>query len=129
MTRVRVLVVRCSLLSSVVLAAGCTYWGHRRVDELIPVNPHNPVLIWSRGGVEKWYGVVITQDSVSGVQYEMTLKCTRCRRSIPRVQVDSMTLYYHTLPETVAKVVGALAALTLAEAVVCYLVAPGDSQC
>jgi hypothetical protein len=122
------LMVRCSLLASVLLA-GCTYWGRRRVDEPTPVNPQNPVFIWSRRGVEKWHGVVITQDSVSGIPYETTLKCTRCRRSIPRVQVDSMKLYYHTLPEYVVVTVGAVAVLTLAEAAVCTVVAPRDPQC
>ncbi len=62
--------VRCSLLASVLLAAGCfNYWGRRRVDQPTPVKPYQPVWIWSGGQVKKWHAVVITQDSVSGIPY------------------------------------------------------------
>ena len=122
--------VRCSLLASVLLAAGCSnYWGRRRVDQPIPVKPHQPVWIWSGGQVNKWHAVVITQDSVSGIPYRMSLKCDSCRRSLPRTQVDSMKLGYHTVPEYVIDGTGILAVLTLAEAAVCAVVAPRDPQC
>ena len=99
------------------------------MDEPTPVNPHDPVFIWHRGGVEKWHGVVITQDSVSGIPFETTLKCTLCRRSIPRVRVDSMKLYYHTLAENVTMLVGAVTVVTLVDGVVCYLMDRGNPQC
>ena len=122
--------VRCSLLASVLLAAGCSnYWGRRRVDQPIPVKPHQPVWIWSGGQVNKWHAVVITQDSVSGIPYRMSLKCDSCRRSLPRTQVDSMKLGYHTVPEYVIEGAGIVAVLTLAEAAVCAVVAPRDPQC
>src|SRR5512135_1692237 len=106
--------VSCSLratrssLAFVLLAAGCwsSYWGQRPLDQPIRVDPDDPVLIWRSSGVEKWHAVVITQDSVSGIPYEAPLKCALCRRSIPRVQVDSMKLYYRTLAENVTDVVG-----------------------
>ena len=41
----------------------------------------------------------ISQDSVSGIPYRMSLKCDSCRRSMPRGQVDSMKLGYHTVAE------------------------------
>jgi len=47
------------------------------------------VWIWTKGGVEKWHWLVITQDSVSGVPWKSDW-CLMCRRSIPRVQVDSI---------------------------------------
>ena len=122
--------VRCSLLASVLLAAGCSnYWGRRRVDQPTPVKPHQPVWIWSGGQVNKWHAVVITQDSVSGIPYRMSLKCDSCRRSLPRTQVDSMKLGYHTVPEYVIEGTGIVAVLTLAEAAVCAVVAPRDPQC
>ena len=122
--------VRCSLLASVLLAAGCSnYWGRRRVDQPIPVKPHQPVWIWSGGQVNKWHAVVITQDSVSGIPYRMSLKCDSCRRSLPRTQVDSMKLGYHTVPEYVIEGTGIVAVLTVAEAAVCAVVAPRDPQC
>ncbi len=113
MKRVRVLVVRCSLLASVLLAVGCTYWGRRRVDEPTPVKPHNPVWIWSGGRAEKWHGVTITQDSISGIPYGTSLECCSCRRSIPRTQVDSMNLGYRTVAEKVTDVVGLVILLIL----------------
>jgi len=122
--------VRCSLLAAVLLAAGCSsYWGRRRVDQPTPVKPHQPVWIWSGGQVKKWHAVVITQDSVSGIPYSVPLKCYGCRRSMPRTQVDSMKLGYHTVPEYVIQGTGIFAALTLAEAAVCAVVLPRDPQC
>ena len=96
---VRVLTLRYSRLALVLLAAGCFYWGRRRVQEPTPVKPHAPVWIWSGGNVMKWHAVVISQDSVSGIPYRTSLKCDSCRRSMPRGQVDSMKLGYHTVAE------------------------------
>ncbi len=70
---VRGSIVRCSLLASVLLAAGCTHWGRRRVDQPTPVKPHAPVWIWSGDSVMKWHAVVITQDSVLGIPYRKSL--------------------------------------------------------
>jgi hypothetical protein len=122
------LIVRWALLASVLVAAGCSNWGRRRVDQPTPINPHDPVWIWTRGGVEKWRAVVITHDSVSGIPFEFR-ECTMCRRSIPRVQVDSMVHGYHTLAEGVTDIVGMAAVVTLGDFVVCYLLDPHDHQC
>jgi len=122
--------VRCSLLASILLAAGCSkYWGRRRVDQPTPIDPGDPVWIWTKGGVEKWRAVVITQDSVSGIPFETSRKCVVCRRSIPRAQVDSMKHGYRTLAQNVTEVLGVVAVLTIGEAAVCYLVVRNDSQC
>jgi len=119
-----------SRLAVVLLAAGCSgYWGRRPVDQPTPVGRHNPVWIWRSGEVMKWHAVVITQDSVSGIPYQMSVKCDSCRRSLARTQVDSMKLGYRTLPENLTIVLGGVAVLTLAEAAVCTLVAPRDRQC
>jgi hypothetical protein len=69
--------------------------------------------------------VVITQDSVSGIPYETSLRCEReirrtagaanCRRFILRTEVDSMKLGYTTLAENVTDVVGPTALIILAE--------------
>ncbi len=62
------LVTRCLSIALVLLIAGCAgYWGKRPLDQPTPLNPRNPVWIWTRGGVEKWHEVVITPDSVSGI--------------------------------------------------------------
>ena len=93
MMRVRVLSAGCLFLA--VLAAGCsTYWAQRPLDPLTPVERTHPVWIWSGGAVHKWYGVLLTQDSVSGIPFEVPLTCDSCRRSLPRTQVDSMRVSY-----------------------------------
>src|SRR5438876_4234291 len=108
--------VRYSLLASVVLAAGCSnYWGRRPVDQPTPIHSGDPVWIWTKRGVEKWRAVVITQDSVSGIPFETSRKCVVCRRSIPRVQVDSMKHGYRTLAQTVTEVVGVPTLLLVGE--------------
>ena len=128
---VRVLMTRCLCLAVVLLIAGCWghYWGRRPVDQPTRINPGDPVWIWTKGGVEKWRAVVITQDSVSGIPFETSRKCVVCRRSIPRVQVDSMKHGYRTLAQNVTEVLGAVTVLTIGEAALCYLVARNDPQC
>ncbi|HVH32270.1 MAG TPA: hypothetical protein VNA31_11515 [bacterium] len=123
------LIVRCSLFAFVLLAASCNYWGRRRVDQLTPIKPQNPVWIWTPGKVEKWHAVVITQDSVSGIAYRMPVWCESCRLSIPRTRVDSMKLGYHTVAEDLTKGAGIITLAILLEAAVCTLVAPHDPQC
>ena len=107
----------CSCIAFVLLATGCwsSYWGRRSLDQPTPVDSDDPVFIWSSRGVEKWHAVVITQDSVSGIPYETSLKCAICRRSIPKVQVDSMRLYYRTLAENATDVVGTATLIILGE--------------
>ncbi len=114
---VRVLMTRSLCLAFVLLMAGCwgNYWGRRPVDQPTPIDPGDPVWIWTRGGVEKWRAVVITQDSVSGIPFESSRKCVVCRRSIPRVQVDSMKHGYRTLAETVTEVVSVPTLLLVGE--------------
>src|SRR2546425_10286324 len=79
----KALMTRCSCIAAVFLIAGC-YWERSRVNEPTPIPPHDPVWIWTKGGVEKWHWVIITQDSVSGVPWKSDW-CLMCRRSIPRV--------------------------------------------
>ena len=127
---VRVLMTHNARLAIVLLAAGCSgYWGRRSLDQPTPVGRHNPVWIWSSREVMKWHAVVITQDSVSGIPYQMSVRCDSCRRSIARARVDSVQLGYRTLPENVTIVLGGVAVLILGEAAVCTVVAPRDRQC
>ncbi len=78
----------------------------------------------------KWHAVIITQDSASGIPYQMSVRCDSCRRSIPRSRVDSMKLCYRVFtPKSVATVVGLVTAAILVEAALCYLLDPGDGQC
>src|SRR6266403_59623 len=109
-------------LALVLLIAGC-YSGRSRVDEQTPIPPHDAVWIWTKGGVEKWHWVVITQDSVSGVPWKSDW-CLTCRRSIPRVQVDSIKHGYRPSTKTVVETVAAIPAALLVWAAVCAVVAP-----
>ena len=128
---------RWVLLAFVLSAAGCAgYWGRRPLDQSTPVKPDQPVWIWTSHGVEKCHDVVVTADSVTGSRFDMPLRCPMCRHSIPRSQVDSMKLGYHTEVEHVAKaagtvtvLVGIAAAAAVLDGVVCYFVDRGDPQC
>ena len=118
-----------SLFLLVLLAAGCGYWGRRSITEPTAVDPRAPVWIWSGGEVMKWHAVFVTPDSVSGIPFEQFEYCRSCRRTIPRSRVDSMKAAYRTIPQNAATTMGLLAALTIADGVVCYLLDRGDPQC
>ena len=103
-------------LALVLLIAGCSYWGRRPVDELKPIAPDVPVWIWTTNGVEKWYWVEITPDSVSGVPRDSRMTAGH-PWSIPRAQVDSMKVGYTTWVEYI---VDSLAGFVLLIGVCCY---------
>src|SRR5256885_12432429 len=106
---VRVLMTRCLCLAFVLPIAGCwgNYWGRRPVDQPTPIDPSDPVWIWTRGGVEKKRAVVITQDSVSGIPFQTAPKSVVCPRSIPPGQGDSLKPGYRTPPPTLTHILGA----------------------
>ena len=127
---VRVLMARSLAFALVLLMTGCGYWGRRPIDQPTPVKPQDPVWIWRQDTVSKWHDVVITQDSVSGIPFGTSRDCyARCRRSIPRVQVDSMKQGYRTVLQNVTTVTGVTILALFAEAAVCAVVAPRDPQC
>jgi hypothetical protein len=129
MFRVRLLVERCALaalfscLLFALAASGCTsHWGWRPLDQPTPLKRDNLVWIWSRGTVNKWQAVTYTKDSVSGIPYEMSVKCDSCRLSLPLTQVDSMRLGYRYdsfAPKYVLEGAGVIAAALIIEVVVC----------
>ena len=124
--RVSPVMMRCSL---VLLATSCGvhYWGRRSVDQPTTIDPHDPVWVWTRSGVEKWHAVVITQDSVSGIPFETSLKCAMCRRTIPLVQVDSMKHGYRTFAQDATEGAEAIGVALLVEIVLCTL--SGGGHC
>jgi len=111
-----------SRFAFLLLAVGCSggRWEPRRIDLPLPFEPSDVVSIWSAGKVEKWHAVVITPDSVSGIPYTMALQCDRCRRSMPRARVDSMTLGSQTRAPKALEVAGAVAAALVLEIVICH---------
>src|SRR2546425_11525524 len=94
--------MRYSHLAFVLLAAGCRQHWEPPLEQPTPMKPSDAVLIWSSGTVEKWHGVVITSDSVSGIPFRTSLKCDSCRRSIPLGVVDSMKVRHKTGAKDVA---------------------------
>ena len=123
-----------SCLVSILLAAGCTtrYSAWRRLDQPTPLKSEDIVWIWRGGVANKWHAVVITQDSVSGVPYELPLPCDSCRHSLSRSQVDSMDVGYerHKVSNGVRALeyVGVVALAILVEAGVCALI-HANNQC
>jgi hypothetical protein len=121
---VRRITLRCACLVLVLLTPGCStgYWGWRPLGQFDAVDPRDRVRIWSRGALNEWHAVVITDDSVSGIPYEMSLSCDTCRRALLRTQVDSIKLDYqggHLDSKMALQVAGAVALALLAEAAVC----------
>ncbi len=117
-------VVRCSASAFILLASGCAQWIQHRIDQPTPIEPTDPVLIWSGDKVEKWHAVVITPDSVSGIPYQISLKCDSCRRSLPRSQVDSMVHRFKSgagqgTGKTLIYGAGIIGAVLILEYVVC----------
>jgi hypothetical protein len=127
---------RFSRLAFVILAAGCVShaeWERRTGFQPAPMKPSDRVLIWSSGTVEKWHGVVITADSVSGIPYGRSLECDSCRLTIPLVRVDSMKYWTGGgVVKTSLVVAGVLAAAFVVEVVVCYIaraLMPDEGAC
>ena len=131
--RLRHFMTHPSRFAFLLLAIGCSggQWAPRRIDLPPPFEPSGVVFepsyvvwIWSAGKVEKWHAVVITLDSVSGIPYRMALQSDTCRRSMPRAQVDSMTLGHETRAPNVLLLAGVVAAVIGLEMVICSAIGP-----
>jgi hypothetical protein len=57
-----------------------------------PLPSDQQVQVWSAGNSQRWHGVRISPDSVSGVPYFKPAKCDSCRLSLPASRVDSIRL-------------------------------------
>lgn len=78
-------------LAVVVQACGA---GWRRPPALVPgaLEVRQQVQVWHRGATERWHGVVIGPDSVSGIPFRSPSDCDTCRLALPRAAVDSIRL-------------------------------------
>ena len=46
--------------------------------------------IWRGGKGLRWHNVFMTSDSVTGIPYDVSVRCEECRLSIPLTEVDSV---------------------------------------
>jgi hypothetical protein len=86
--------IRCWLpwAGAAIGLAGCGAGWHRAELTPGPVPARQQVEVWRSGTVERWHGVVLTEDSVSGVPYLRSVSCASCRVTRPRAEVDSIRL-------------------------------------
>jgi hypothetical protein len=75
--------------------------------------------VWVGGQAQRWHGVVVGADSISGVAFLQHLGCDSCRRVIPLAVVDSVRVGRPVAGfwKTMGLVVGLPAALL---AVICW---------
>lgn len=83
---------RVVLLILVLLAAGCGAGWHSAALAPGPLAPRQQVQVWHGGRAEQWHGVLVTEDSVSGVLFTQAPSCDSCRVALPRGAVDSLRL-------------------------------------
>jgi hypothetical protein len=79
------------LLALVLLATGCGA-GWRSLTGLEPgsLRPRQQAQLWQDQKAQRVHGVVVGQDSISGIPFAHPLECDSCRITLPRSQVDSV---------------------------------------
>ena len=85
-------VVRRDLLELflLLLTAGCGA-GWRRIDPApATLPPRQQVQVWSDGHALVFHAVTRTQDSLSGVPFQLPPDCDSCRVTLPLASIDSL---------------------------------------
>ena len=59
---------------------------------------YQQVKIWRADSVSRWYAVVITADSITGVPHKKSTGCDSCRVGFPLGAVDSIHPGYRESP-------------------------------
>jgi hypothetical protein len=57
-----------------------------------PWSPRLQAQVWAGGQAQRWHGVVVGSDSISGVPFIRAPDCDSCRRAVPLAQVDSVRI-------------------------------------
>lgn len=86
----------CSVLA--VIAAACYPVQPRQEIEPKRLGRYQQVKIWSGDSVLRWYAVVITVDSITGVPHKTSTDCDSCRVGFPLGAVDSIHPGYRESP-------------------------------
>ena len=81
--------VRRFLVATLALA-GCAGWQRIRTDAPPPVDPDDPVQVWSHERLLMLYGVRVWSDSVTGRKSRPECGRSPCRVTIARADVDSV---------------------------------------
>jgi len=80
-------------IAGCLLLQACGAGWHRAPDLAPgPLSPRQQVQVWHDGRVERWHGLLLSPDSVSGIPYLHSVDCDTCRVVLPRTQVDSIRL-------------------------------------
>jgi hypothetical protein len=83
---------RLLLLALLALLACGPAW--QRIDQEVPrqLPPQDQVQVYGPAGSQRWHGVRIGSDSISGIGWLDPLECDTCRTALPRSAVDSLQL-------------------------------------
>ena len=83
------------------------------------------VRVWHGAGNERWHGLELDADSISGIPFHQQLNCSGCRVAVPRSAIDSIQIGN---PEAgVLKTAGLLLGIAVGWGII-YCV-PGDPHC
>lgn len=84
---------RLGLVCLLTLLNACAA-GWRRMPDLGlgPFPRRQQAQIWHGGRSERWHGLNVTVDSVSGVRFTEDPGCEGCRLSLPRTEIDSVRI-------------------------------------
>jgi len=79
-------------LAALLLIEACGAGWHQPATGLepAPLPEGQQVQVWRHGKMDRWHGVVMTTDSVSGIPYQKPLDCSTCRTALGRNDVDSI---------------------------------------
>jgi hypothetical protein len=80
------------VVGTLTIAAACGPGWHQPDQLPSPLHRRQQVRVWHQGEVERWHGVIVTADSVSGVHWRQSASCDSCRVTLPRAIVDSLQL-------------------------------------
>ena len=85
------LILLAAVLVLVVVGCGA---GWHQPEELTPgaLPAGQQVRVWMDGEVARWHGLVLSPDSISGVNWLQKLDCDSCRITVARARVDSVQL-------------------------------------
>jgi hypothetical protein len=81
------------LLAALMLIQGCGAGWHQPAEvDPVTFKPRQQVQVWRDATFDRWHGVVVSPDTISGIPFRAPLNCDTCRVALPRAAVDSIRL-------------------------------------